>query len=254
MSGSIYLAASGAMLEQMRLEVLANNIANVGTPGFKQDLPIFRVSAPSQDPLAASTGTGEDSTAIQEIQPYTPPFDYRTDFSTGALQKTGNPLDLALVGNGFFVIRTPEGERYTRQGSFRLNDEGVLCSQDGYPVLGQGGEIAIDGRQVAVGQDGSIEVDGQQVAKLRLVNFSAPENLRKVGSSLFVNAAESGANQESEATDVQVDQGFIETSNVNAIRAMTDMIECLRVSEAYQKVIRSADEATAQTINDVGSV
>jgi flagellar basal-body rod protein FlgG len=251
MSGSIYLAASGAMLEQMRLEVLANNIANVNTPGFKQDLPIFRVSEPSQEPSAPSEG--EVSTAMQEILPYSPPFDFWTDFSTGPLKNTGNPLDLALVGEGFFVVRTPEGERYTRQGSFCLNDEGVLCTQDGYPVIGQGGDISIDGQQITVGQDGSIEVDGQQIATLRLVNFSAPESLQKVGNNLYVNDDESGINPEFEATDIQVDQGFIEMSNVNAIRAMTDMIECLRVSESYQKVIRSADEATAKTINEVGS-
>jgi flagellar basal-body rod protein FlgF len=251
MSGSIYLAASGAMLEQMRLEVLANNIANVNTPGFKQDLPIFRVSESSPESSAPSGG---DVSAIrQEILPYASPFEYWTDFSTGPLKNTGNPLDLALVGDGFFVVRTPEGERYTRQGSFRLNDEGILCTQDGYPVLGQGGDIAIDGQQITVGQDGTIEVDGQQVATLRLVNFSAPESLQKAGNSLFVNAAESGINPEIEATGIQVDQGFVELSNVNAIRAMTDMIECLRVSESYQKVIRSADEATAKTINEVGS-
>jgi flagellar basal-body rod protein FlgG len=251
MSGSIYLSASGAMLEQMRLEVLANNIANANTTGFKQDLPIFRVLEPSEEPDPSKEGV---KPVRQEIRPYTPPFDLRTDFSTGSLKVTGNPMDLALVGDGFFVVRTPEGERYTRQGNFRLNGEGVLCTQDGYPVLGQGGEVTIDGKQVTVGQDGAIEVDGQMVATLRLVSFSAPDSLQKIGNSLFFNADESGANTALEATEIQVNQGFIEMSNVNTIRAMTDMIECLRVSESYQKVIRSADETTAKVINEVGSV
>jgi flagellar basal-body rod protein FlgF len=252
MSGSIYLAASGAILQQLKLEILANNVANVNTSGYKEDLPIFR--------LFDDTNTNQNldnnnqtNRLKQKISPYTPPFAVRTNFSTGSIRPTGNPLDLALNGDGFFTVQTAEGVRYTRQGNFSLNENGILVTQNGDPVMGQGSEIIIEGSEVTVGSDGTIEVDGETVDQLRLVHFDDLTQLKKVGHTMFEPADGLGAEIEQDADDTTVNQGFLELSNVNAIRAMTDMIEALRVSEAYQKVIHSADDATSKVINGVGN-
>jgi flagellar basal-body rod protein FlgF len=251
MSGSIYLAASGAILQQLKLEILANNVANVNTSGYKEDLPIFRLydDTPTDQNLNSNNRT---NTLRQEISPYTPPFAVRTNFSAGSIRPTGNPLDLALNGDGFFTVQTAEGVRYTRQGNFRLNENGVLVTQNDDSVLGQGSEIVIDGREITVGSDGTIQVDGSIVDQLRLVRFDDLTQLKKVAHTMFEPADGFGPEIELDADDTNVNQGFLELSNVNAIRAMTDMIEALRVSEAYQKVIHSADDATSKIVNGVG--
>ena len=252
MSGSIYLAASGAVLQQLKLEILANNVANVNTSGYKEDLPVFRLY--NDTPTDQNTDNNNQTNPLkQEISPYTPPFAVRTNFSAGSIRSTGNPLDLALNGDGFFTVQTAEGVRYTRQGNFCLNENGVLVTQNGDPVMGQGAEIIIDGREITVGSDGTIEVDGNIVDQLRLVHFDDLKQLKKVGHTMFEPADGLKSDIELNADDTTVNQGFIELSNVNAIRAMTDMIEALRVSEAYQKVIHSADDATSKVINDVGN-
>lgn len=249
MSGSMYLAASGAILQQMRLEIIANNVANINTPGYKEDLPIFRLQYSETDPSAADNN--QTAFQRQEISPYAPPFGLRTDFSSGSIKSTGNALDLAISGDAFFTIQTQDGVGYTRQGNFRLNEEGTLITQNGDPVLGQGAEITIEGSKVSVGLDGTIEVDGQVLDQIRLVRFDDLSQIKKVGNTFFRPADGFGTEIEIEAENATIHQGVIEVSNVNAIRSMTDMIEALRVSEAYQKVIHAVDEVTSKTVNDV---
>lgn len=251
MSGSIYLAASGAILQQRKTEIIANNLANINTPGYKEDLPIFTLQNQSEETVQDQIS--DNSSIRQKISPYTPPFGVRTDFSSGPIKATGNALDLALSGDGFFAIQTADGIRYTRQGNFRLDQDGVLITQNGDNVLGQGNEIVIDGQQVAVGLDGTVEVDGEVVDQIRLVRFNDPKLLKKIGDTLFAPADGFGAEIEEGGEDTTINQGYIELSNVNAIRSMTDMIEALRVSEAYQKVIHASDESLSKTINDVPS-
>jgi flagellar basal-body rod protein FlgG len=244
MSGTIYQAAAGALLQQMRLDMLSNNLANVNTSGFKADQPIFRVT-PEQ------TGTAANTTEPGRISPYAPPMEARTNFDNGPLTRTGNSLDVAIVGKGFFEIQTPDGPRFTRKGNFTVNADGVLATAEGWPVLGQGGEIAIDEGPVSIGDQGEVFVDGDSVATLRVVDFPEPYNLIKTGDTLFM-PAQGVQSQAVEEGESQVAQGYLESSNVNAIRTMTEMIETMRVFEAYQRMIRTADEATAKTVNEVG--
>lgn len=252
MSGSMYLAASGAILQQLRLEILANNVANINTPGYKEDIPIFRL----QDNLEESNFDKniQVNNRRQKIIPYAPPFGSRTDFSSGPVQSTGNPLDFSLNGDGFFTIQSENGIFYTRQGHFKINEEGILVTQNGDPVLGQGGEISIEGSVVTVGTDGSIEVDGEVVDQFKIVRFEDLQNLQKIGNTLFAPAKKSGPEIELDAENTTISQGFVELSNVNPIRSMTDMIEAMRASEAYQKVIQSVDESMSKVINEVGTV
>jgi len=245
MSGGMYLAAAGAMVQQMRLDLLANNVANINTLGFKGDQAVFSVNQDSsaQDPAAATDGA-------EPLSPYAPPFSSIIDFSQGALQQTGNPLDVAINGDGFFCIQTPDGVQYTRQGNFTLNPDGVLVSQDGYPVLGQGGEITLNKGTVAIDPQGRVSVDGDDVDQLQITDFSNRDLLEKAGSGRFMVTDPTAAGQP--AVNTSLRQGYLETSNVNPVRSMTEMIETARAFQAYQKVIQSEDDATAKSIEDVG--
>jgi flagellar basal-body rod protein FlgG len=175
-----------------------------------------------------------------------------TDFSAGPTQKTGNPLDFAISGEGFFSVQTPEGVRYTRDGRFSINEDGELVTLSGYPVLGEGGPIQVDGPSLAMDETGTITIDGNPVDRFKIVTFQNPMALKKIGDRLFAPMEAVGGAKPAEA--VQLHQGVVEQSNVTTIRMMTEMIEVLRSYESYQKAIRSIDEATAKSINDVGRV
>ncbi|WP_319525255.1 flagellar basal-body rod protein FlgF [uncultured Desulfosarcina sp.] len=247
MSGGMYLAAAGALVQQMRLEMLANNVANINTVGYKGEKSVFRVP---EEMTATEATTSEEG--LQSLSPYAPPFSTRVDFSQGAIHQTGNPLDVALNGEGFFSVQTPDGVQYTRQGSFTLNTEGVLVTQDGYPVLGEGGEIAIEGGNVEIDELGNVSVDGDEVGRLQVTAFADNKNLKKTGNGRFASNDPAVVGNRPENTSVQ--QGHLESANVNPVQAMTEMIETSRAFEAYQKVIQSADEATEKSINNVGKV
>lgn len=242
MSGSIYKAGSGAILQQMRLDVYANNLANVNTVGFKADQPVFRIE---QEETAS-----ESAQNAPRLSPHAMPLEYVTNFETGAFQNTGGQLDAAIGGRGFFEVQTPDGLQYTRNGQFSINENGMLSTAQGWPVMGQGGEIAVEGGRIEIGEDGRVMVDGDVVGVLRIVDFKDASRLKKTGGTLF--KAEDPSADPFEAENFHVTQGALEASNVDAIRTMTELIETLRVFETYQKVIRAADDATAKTVNEVG--
>lgn len=242
MSGSIYKTGSGAILQQMRLDLFSNNLANVNTAGFKADQPVFRLE---QTEAASSNAENRPS-----LSPYMIPMEYLTNFEPGALQKTGGKMDVAIVGGGFFEVQTSEGLRYTRNGQFTINENGMLSTAEGWPVMGQGGEIPIEGDRIEFGEDGRITVDGDVVAVLNVVEFGNPNKLKKAGGTLFV--PDNSAGGPVGAENYSISQGVVESSNVNAIRTMTELIETLRAFETYQKVIRAADDATSKTVNEVG--
>ncbi len=244
MSGAIYKAGAGAILQQMRLDVYANNLANVNTTGFKAEQPVFRFDLSESNPQAPASE--------EKLSPYALPLEYVTNFETGPLQATGSPLDIAVAGEGFIEVQTPEGLRYTRNGHLSINGDGVLSTSQGWPVMGQGGEIPIDGSRVQIGEDGEVSVDGDVAGVLRIVAFDDPHQLEKIGNALFQHA-DSGLGLR-QAQDFRITQGSVEGSNVNAIRTMTEIIDTLRIFETYQKAIRSADDATSKTVNEVGRI
>jgi len=243
MSGTIYKAGAGAILQQIRLEAYANNLANVNTNGFKADQPVFRFEAPEIP--------SETMGNVPRLSPYALPLEYVTNFDSGPLRQTGAPLDVAIVGDGFFEVQTPDGPQYTRNGGMSINADGELSTAEGWPIMGQGGAIHIDGSRVEITETGQVVVDGSEVGMLKVVDFTDRSGLKKTGNSLFKDeGARSGMVT---AEGYRIAQGNLESSNVNAIRTMTEIIETLRVFETYQRVIRSVDEATAKTVNEVGA-
>jgi flagellar basal-body rod protein FlgG len=254
MSGAIYMAASGALAYEKRLQLISNNLANANTVGYKMDHGQFQQIEPAD--LPASFVSNSPELTSSQGQSFWFKFNSYTDFTSGSLKNTGSDFNLALVGDGFFCVQKPDGVHYTRKGDFTLNAEGVLVTANGFPVMGDGGEITVKGtenpqefKKFAVDEDGNVYVDGKQVDSLRIVSFSEPDKLMKMGDTLF-KPAENGP-PPIEAEDFKVSQGFVELSNVDVVKMMTEMIEVLRGYESYQKVIRSADEATARSINEV---
>jgi len=256
MGGDIYIAAAGALACEKRLQIISNNLANANTVGFKMDQGYFKqFDADGQSLQAAGNAVNLESQAHL----FWTNFNVYTDYSSGPLKKTGNDFDLALEGDGFFCVQTPDGIHYTRKGDFTLNAEGVLVTRDGWPVLGEGGEITVASNEnpnqyakFAVDEQGNVSVDGKQVDTLRIVNIAELNRLAKAGDTLFKPPA-AGAG-EARAENFRVSQGFIELSNVDAVKMMTEMIEVLRGYESYQKVIQAADDANSKAINQVGTV
>lgn len=253
MSEAIYTLASSALDQQKRLEMLANNLANSTTLGFKQDLAVFHLTEESTGQTVAMTAPEAAFVLPRDLDLSMGTASATcTDFSQGAMRHSGNRLDLALDGRGFFCIQTDDGVQYMRRGNFSLNADGLLVTDAGLPVLGEGGEITVQGHAVTVDEDGSLTVDGALIDKLRIVDFPDDARLEKQGESLFAPQNPDTASAVPENTRVK--QGFVELSNVDPIRVMTEMIEVLRGYEAYQKVIQSVDEIDGQAVSEVGGV
>lgn len=258
MNSGMYSALSGNLAAMKRLDVISSNLANASTNGFKQDRLAFEsVLAGNRNPPAVPPSQTADPVLLQERM--------LTDYSAGTLVQTGNTLDVALQGDGFFVVRTPEGVAYTRQGNFRLASDGTLITADGYQVLSKAGERPEDGQPIRIdvaGQDGGgrpvvdsqggITINGEPVANLALFDFPKPYQLTKTESTLFVPAAGTAAQAAGPLTTVA--QGALEQSNVNTIAEMVQMVDASRYFETCQRVVRSFDDMAAKAVNDLARV
>jgi flagellar basal-body rod protein FlgF len=237
MINSVFSAFSGRAAAERRLEITANNLANAMTAGFKASRPVYNGS------------TINDSIWPDELQQtYVNIPGIYVHFSDGQLISTGNKLDVAISGNGFFEVSTATGNMYTRDGQFTLTADKKLVTMDGNPVVGQnGGDITIDGTNLAIGADGSIVVDGAQVDKLKVVDFQDKSALKNAGNSCFVNT--SPTNTETDAQSFSVKQGYYEASNVDVMKEMVDMISSVRAYEAYTKADQAVDDSLGQLIS-----
>ncbi len=250
MSEAIYTVGSGSILQQMRLEVLANNLANVNSSGYKIEQPIFKAFLPGDEEAENAVDPESGQPTVMAKNYHVEFVGTRIDFTKGQLKKTGNSLDFALIGNGFFTVQTPNGVEYTRSGAFSLNGDGVLVTHDGQPVLGEGGEIRINGNVVTVDESGVINVDGVQVDRFATVDFEDRTRLKKVGYTRF--QTEEDMDPVPPAEDLRVKQSYLELSNVNVIKSMSEMIDVLRTYEAQQKTIKAVTDMNIKAINDVG--
>jgi flagellar basal-body rod protein FlgG len=245
MNSGMYSAVSASLSAARRLDVITNNLANLNTPGYKKDKMSFEsLLSGAANPPVVPQGTTADPVLLKENN--------YIDFATGPTNKSGNPLDLALDGDGFFAVTTPDGTAYTRQGNLRSSADGTLVTVDGYPVQGVGGAaISIKGSKVVIDAKGGVTVDGTQVGTISVVDFDKPYTLTKTGGAMFVPADPKTPPQASKA---QVQQGFIEGSNVESISEMVQLIETNRYFEACTKVIKSFDDMTSKAANDLGRV
>lgn len=223
----LYILSSGMLLQQRKLETITNNLANVDTPAFKKDLILASL-------WETPTGQGfPDNDPQNPSNNFLYPVMERvfTDLSQGAIKQTGNPLDLAIEGNGFFAVRSGQEVLYTRKGNFRLDAEGYLVNELGYRVLDTNlNEIRLEG-QPTFGIDGSVFVNGQQIATIGVFELQNPQ---KLGRDLFTGQAQP-------AQGYRLMQGFLELSNVNPILEMAKLIQTHRAHEVYSNLIRSLD-------------
>jgi flagellar basal-body rod protein FlgG len=255
MSGEIYMAAAAAVAYEKRLEIVANNLANVNTAGFKRDEVSFQAYLRSD--TGAAVAVSPPYPGPGQAGPFWVDYRSRTDFSPGPLKPTGGAMDLAVNGKGFFSIQAPEGVVYTRRGNFSLNAEGVLVTQEGWPVMGENGEIRVGGAgagrsapEFSVAEDGSMSANRAALGRLRIVDVAEPETLVKTGDGYFRPAT--GDVDEQPLENVRVAQGFLEMANVETIKMMVEMMEILRGYESYQRTMRSVDETNAKSISELG--
>ena len=245
MGDSIYVSASGAVSRLRQLEVVANNLANADTTGFKADRAIFHSALES----ALLGPEGEIAGAPGSV--FVHPSESVTNHSAGGIQRTGSPLDVAIQGPGFFAVDTPAGVRYTRAGSFAVDGDGNLATPDGHPVLGEGGPISLGDEAGRITSSGEVTNDrGEVLGRLRVVEFS-PEDLgilEKEGSTLFRAPAEAVGLP----TDApELIEGSLEGSNVSPIHEMAVLMLLQRSYEATMQVLQSDDQATESLIREV---
>lgn len=265
-SKGIFSAVSGAMAQSSRLDTIANNLANANTTGFKKDRQVFSEYLSSFEKPDNSMMVPRVPASIESFydmqggdNAYVNPAGTYTNFEQGGLKATGNPLDIAIEGKGFFEVLTQDGVRWTRNGSFQIDNDGRLVTKEGLPVLREGQNdpaqriIQLTSRNATVSQAGEIFDGGNAVGKISLVDFVNPDDLKKQGSSLY-SANNSLSAIPQIAREARIQQGFVETSNVNVVEEMTDMIAANRVFEATQKAIKGHDEMDDKLINQVGKV
>lgn len=243
MHKGLYTAASGMNAALRRTNIITNNLANVNTTGYKKDQA---VNESFSEQLLKRL---PDEKVIGGVGHGTKTTETATDFSQGSVHKTDNPLDLAIQGEGFFAIQTPQGVRYTRNGNFTTDQAGQVVTQNGNPVLGQTGPLQVFGDQIQVDNQNNLVVDGQTVGQIRLVTFADESGLVKQGSTLYEATPEAG-NQFMATGSVQ--QGYLESANVNTVESMTNMIEATRHYQSNQKVIKTYDNSLGKTVNSVG--
>lgn len=240
--GTALTITEASMINGMRhLEIIGNNLANADTTGFKRDLAVIR---PFTDYLLQAGETA--------IRSGGPGIDTATDFTIGVLRNTGNPLDLAIEGDGYFVLESPQGTFYTRQGNFALDASGYLVTAAGYRVMGEGGEIRLTSDQPRIDKEGALWEKGELVERLKIARFTDSRQLEKLGSGLFMTGTAVPLPETSMGPGLR--QGFVETSNVSGMKEMIDMIATMRQLEGGQKVIQGYGEMldlAIQTIADI---
>jgi len=238
----IYTAYSGLKAQMEALDILAGNLANVNTTGFKEQKAFFSALNLALDAPGATTLDSAMNTHAVLAES-------ALNLSGGSLVATHRDLDLALVGNGFLTVETPGGTRYTRNGNLVTNGGSVLCTADGNPVLGETGRIVIGPGKVNINQDGEVLVAGMRVDRLKLVAFDNPAALGREGNSLLYP----GDQPPNPAPGVSVRQGYQEQSNVNPVLATVRMLEIMRHFEAIQKGVQLIyNEMDAKSIEKLG--
>lgn len=279
---SLWVPLSGAISQQRNVEVIANNVANANTPGFKRDQIVFKEhltsleAPPEVIDLPRKEWAPEDFYRTQGAEHgFVKIHGTFSDLKQGALAPTQNPLDLGLKGNGFFEVLGPNGLRYTRKGNFSLNSDGELVTNEGFRVLGKlsADQILAAGlvqdeseepsslpqpkdrvikftnpKTININLQGQVFENGNLINELSITDFVDPHALKKEGNSFFINTRNENLNRK---TSTLVHQGFLEESNVNSVAEMSELIKAHRNFDSIQKVIKAYDNISGKTVNDL---
>jgi flagellar basal-body rod protein FlgF len=249
MQNAVLVGLSRQVALSRELDVVANNIANLNTTGYKADGSLFEEFLST---AARGDQTGSRVSFVRDRGIW-------HDMSAGSVERTGNPLDVAVDGTGFLVVQTPRGDRYTRNGSMQINPTGQLVTSEGYPVMGDGGPITLQpgDRQVSISRDGTISVrEGTSKTdsvrgKIKLVNFTDPQRLQKDGNGTFNPTR--GAQPQPAATSSLI-QGAIEKSNVRGVVEMSRMIEITRSYTQIASIMQQQSDLGQSAIDKLAEV
>jgi len=252
MNRSLYIAATGMNAEQAQMDVISNNLANVSTNGFKGSRAVFQdllyqtvrqPGAPTTEqtdlPSGLQLGTGVQQVATERL------------YTQGSLQQTGNSTDVAIEGNGFFQVQMPDGTTaYTRDGSFQTNQNGQIVTATGFPVL-PAITVPSNATSLTIGQDGTVSVtqpgnvNSIQIGTMQLASFVNPTGLEALGNNLLSETTSSGAPTVAQPGTNgvgNVNQGYVETSNVNVVQELVNMIQTQRSYELNSKAVQTSDQ------------
>jgi len=259
MDNAMYSALFGALSNEHRMNSIANNLANVNTTGYKRDLLAFRDTMVmyAHDHILEPVASIRDKKYFPDPQHLsrTRIATSLTDFQQGGLKVTSAPFDLAISGEGFFKIDSPDGEFYTRNGHFTVNEEGTMVNERGWPVMSEGGPITVPAgfKNVVIAENGRVFADGVETGQVQVVTVDNLANLEKQGSNLYrVRPGADVAEVEIDPNRTWVAQGFLESANVDAVYEMVNMIETQRQFEAYQKVMQTSDAIDREANTKVG--
>ena len=246
MENTLLVGLSRQIALRRELDVIANNIANIGTTGFKAENVLF------EEHLARGARVDHFPAPQDRRVSFVLDRETRTNLAQGPLSHTGNSLDAAIDGDGFFVVETPQGERYTRAGGFAINTAGELVTPAGYRVLGNAGPIVLDpaDTEITIALDGTVSTHDEERGQLRLVRFEDASQLNKLGDSLFSSEA---APLPAEAR-TRVIQGSIEKSNVQAVVEMGRMIEVTRAYTSLASLMSRTEELRRSAIERLADV
>lgn len=253
MLNGLYVAASGMLQMEKKLDILSNNLSNINTVGYKMDTPTFenylRKEKTYPQDIIRESKYNRTINAVSRLS------QVLTDFSSGNIRQTGEPFDLALSNpDAFFAVDTPFGIKFTKAGNFKIDNDGYLVTQEGFRVLSRNVEnnegIRIPNGDVSILGNGQITVNGVVVDNLYIVEFEDKSKLQKTGNNLFT--AINMLPEESENPGLM--QGYLEGSNINPVREMVNMISTHRAFETYQRVIRTMDTLNEKAANELGKI
>jgi flagellar basal-body rod protein FlgF len=244
MDNSLLISLSHQIAAYRSMDVIANNIANVGTPAYQREEPTFQEYVQNVRPANGQTGTQSlsfvaDSGIVR-------------DLSEGTMTPTNAPFDMAIHGKGYFTVSTAAGDRYTRNGHFTLDPAGQIVTSNGDPVQGDGGAITItpDDGEVNIAQDGTVSGKNGQIGQIRIVDFANPRALTKEGASLYAADGQSPVT----ADNFSLRTGMIETSNVEPVIEISHMIEVMRAYQATATLTQTQEDLMRQAIDKLGAM
>jgi len=240
MENALLVGLSAQIALRRNMDIIANNLANVSTTGFKREAPMFEELLAE---IQADTGSMREVSFVRD-------WGVLRDMTSGALLQTGSAFDVAVEGDAMLVVRTDRGERYTRDGHMKLNAQGQIVTADGSPVVGDGGPISVppNTTEIKIAQDGTITAGTETVGRFRLVKFP-PGALHKEGKNLF-----SADIPPEPPTNARVLQGMIERSNVEPVVEMTQMIEVMRAYQHSSETLSATDELMRKALQRLGEV